>query len=154
MVSVATRSRFASHKRSPPAPNVASGHRGARPVAVVAITVPSGSRPPLSHPVAVLLPLELLLPVSAARLPHHPVVDNGNSAPRLDASAAKKTSPVSPLRYVRPPRPTARTGAVSRHSLAGSEIAVGFESRQTAALQPLPQPLFWRHFGTCFFSYH
>jgi hypothetical protein len=89
-----------------------------------------------------------------APLPHAPVVAHANSAPRLDASAATTTSVGSSLRCARRPRPTARTSAVSPHNLAGLEIAVGFEGRQTARFHPFRQPLFSRHFGTCSLSYH
>src|SRR5436190_7568655 len=126
MVSVAIRSRFASHRRSPPAPIAASGHMDARPVALVAATSPSDSRLPLSHPPAAPLSPELLLLAQAAVLVHAPVVDNGNSVPRLDASAANKTSPRSPRSCARPPRPTARTADEFPHSLSRSEIAAGF----------------------------
>jgi hypothetical protein len=80
--------------------------------------------------------------------------DSDSSAPRLDASAATTTSRGLLLRSARLPRPTARTGAVSPHNLAGRERAVGFEGRQTALLYPLRLPFFWRHTGTGFPAYH
>lgn len=142
MVSVAIRSRFASHRQSPPAPIAASGHTGVRPVALVAAMVPSDSKPPLSHLAAALLPLGGLLLAETAALSHHGVVGNGNSAPRLDASAASSTSAISPLHCAPLPRPTARTGAEFLHSLVRPQSAVGFESRQTARLHPFLEPFF------------
>ena len=148
MVGVASRSPFASRRRSPPAPAADRGHRGARHVAAAVAMGRGDSRPPPSHPsarlLAGLLPLlEVLLLAHRAPPAHASVVDNGNSVPRLDASAAKKTIPVSPLHYARQPRPTARTAAGSPHNLAGLEIAVGFEARHTARPLPFLQPLFW-----------
>ena len=42
-------------------------------------------------------------------------VDNGSTAPRLDASAATTTSVEALPRYAQPPRPSARISAGSRH---------------------------------------
>src|SRR5215831_1922050 len=153
MVSSASHSRFASHALSPRTLHAASAQSGDQDPVLIQATAPDGSRPPLSRPAARLRPALLLALASRSLLPHALAGDNGNSAPRLDASAAKSTSAISPLCCARPARPTARTGAEFPHSLAGPQSAVGFETSQTALSVPILQPLFWRRFGTFFFPY-
>src|SRR5262249_15600645 len=148
MVNCAIHSPFASHAQSPPAPDAASSHKDARRDGLTAAALQGGSRPPLSHRSAARVLAALLPLASRAQLLHSGAVDNDNSAPRLDASAATRTSARSPLRCARRPRPTARTGAEFPHSLAGLETAVGFERSQTARSDPFEQPLFWRQLGT------
>ena len=69
-------------------------------------------------------------------------VDNGDNAPKLDASAATVTSAESPQLCAERPRPVTRTAAEFRHSSSGLEPAAGFESCQTALAQLLSQPFF------------
>ena len=62
--------------------------------------------------------------------PLFPLVgDNGDSEPRLGATAATPTASELPLPSAPLPTPTAKTGSVSLHSLARPEPAVGFEGR-------------------------
>jgi hypothetical protein len=153
MVNAAIHSPFASHVQSRRAPAAASSHRDAQPVAVVAAAAQVGATPPLSR-----WWFGRLRSAASARPVAPPGFQrargNDNTAPRPDASVAKKTSAEVPLRRARRPRPTARTDAVFRHNSAGHKIAAGFETRQTARSWLIPQPLFWHHLGTCFRAYH
>ena len=78
------------------------------------------------------------------------VACNGDSVPRLGATAASATSPALLSHSAPLPVPTAKTAAESPHSLGRPEPAVGFERCQTAALCPRLLPLFWRSFSTPF----
>jgi hypothetical protein len=138
MVNSAIHNRFASHGQPRRAPDADYSHRGARRDGLAAAIVQGASRPRLSHPSAALVLAALLPLASRAQLLHSGAVDNGNNAPTPDASAATRISAELPLHCTRPPRPPARTTGEFQHSLAGLEIAVGFEGRQTAALQELP----------------
>ena len=153
MVHFAIHSPSASHAQSPRAPTAVSGHRDAQPAEPVRAAAQAGATPLLSPWRAGRL-LSAWSVRSAAPAPSRRVLGNDNTEPTPDASAASSTSRGSPVRCARPPRPTARTTGEFHHSLAGREIAVGFEGRQTARWWLIPQPLFWRHLGTCFLSYH
>src|SRR5262245_35705544 len=146
---------FPSHARLPRAPAAASDRRGAQLAELVVAMARAAARPPPAHasrrPAGPAAPRPM---ASGAHLRYPDAVGNGNSVPMPDASAATLTSAELPLHCARPPRPTARTGGEFRHSLVGSEIAVGFETRQAALAWPSRRPLFWRHLGTRFRSYH
>src|SRR6266540_2350870 len=153
MVNSAIHSRFASHRQSRRTPAADHGQRDAQPAELVAAAAQDGATPLLSRWWAGWLrsawswwPVAPALPQCAC--------GNDNTEPTPDANVATTTTPESPLHCARPPRPTARTGDEFPHSLAGPESAVGFEGCQTARSWPILQPLFWRHFGTCFLAYH
>src|SRR5260221_8365964 len=122
MVRPASHSQCASHTRSPRVPAAARSHTG---------DLLAGH--PAAAPQAAPTPdrfFRWLSPRPAARwllAQRSRAVDSDNSAPRPDASVATTTSARLPLHGARPPRPTAKTAAVSRHNLAGHKIAVGFE---------------------------
>ncbi len=152
MVSAATHSPFASHRRSPPPPAAASSHRdGQHGVWAEAAAQGASTAPPLRRWTGLLRSVWSACSLALARSLH--AVDNDNSAPRPDASAASSTSAGAPLRRARRPRLTARTDGEFPHNLAGPEIAAGFELCQAARSHPIPGPLFWRHLSTRFFAY-
>ena len=155
----ATHNRCASDRPAPPALAAVRTYTDAL-VALLAVTmVPGDSRPPPFPPAQTRLRAERRLPAAAAvsraraadpaerrlpaarplraaavALPLAHAADSDTSAPTLDASAATTTSAGSLLRCARPPRPAARTAGEFRHSLAGSEPAVGFEAPPNCAV--------------------
>ena len=153
MVNVAIHSLFASHRRSRSALAADHSHRGVQRDRLTAAIVQVGARPRPPRPPARLHLAGLLSLASRALVLHRRAGDNGNSAPRLGASATSSTSAVSPMHGARPARPAARTAAGSRHNLAGLESAVGFERSQTAHFWPRLWPLFWRHLSATLFPY-
>lgn len=164
MVSAPSHIRSASDALLPPRLSVGRGCMLARlaclsPTVLASAARPSRpdhshhSRPPHSPPLAPASHSPAPLPSSqTASLPRG--ADSDSSAPRLDECAATKTTARSPLPYVRQLRPTARTAAEFQHNLVGLQIAAGFERSQTAPRRPLLRPLFWRHLGASFLSYH
>lgn len=91
MVSSAIHNQFASHIQSLPPPDAVSDHRDAQRVAWLATTVPNASRRLRSCLAAVVLLMAAVRLAEAVLFEHVFGADNGNSAPRLDASAATTT---------------------------------------------------------------
>ena len=79
---------------------------------------------------------------------------NGDSVPRLDATAASATTPARPPHSAPLLPPTANTDAEFPHNLRRAEPAVGFERCQAAPRFLGLQPFFWRHSGALFRSYN
>src|SRR6266536_1537627 len=148
MVTSATHSRFASHRRSPLAPAAEHSHRADPLGAHLAAAAQGAATPHPSFRWRAPRPARRWAVAQCSR-----AVDSDNSVPRPDASAAKNSSAVSPLRCARRPRPTARTDGEFPHNLAGRAIAVGFELCQAARFHPILDPLFWRRLGARFFAY-
>lgn len=144
MVGSATHNPFASYGRLPPTRAAGHDHRDAQRVARVGAKVPGGSRPQPSCPAAelkLLLALRLSL-ADSSEMQHDDAVDNGDSAPELDASAATVTSAESRQSCGEQPQPVTRTADEFQHNLSGPEPAVGFEGRQGARFHLLSQPFF------------
>src|SRR5689334_10605651 len=136
---------FPSHGRSPRAPAADRDHRDAQLAALVVTMVRAAATPPPAHssrrtaePVAA----RSMAPGRSVRRPG--ALDNGNSAPRPDASAATTTTSAPLRRCAQPPRPAAKTADEFRHNLAGLEPSAGFEGGQTAPRHLILAPLFWR----------
>src|SRR5262245_46894007 len=114
----ATHNLCPSLRRSPRAPTAASGRRDAPPVGLVGAMLRAAATPRPAH--SPRRPAEPAVPppmAHSAQVRHPGAGGTGNSAPRLDASAAKKTSAEVLVRYAQPLKPTARTDGGFPHSL-------------------------------------
>ena len=149
MVRLATHTRFASQAQSHRTPPASRSHRGG-PLGVHLAAAAQGAATP--HPSC-----RWPRPRSARRCvvaQASLVAASDTSLPRPDASPSSSTSAAALGHCAQPPRPPARTDAVSLHNLTGPQIAAGFEARQAARSALILAPLFWRHLGTTLFAYH
>src|SRR5262249_11697943 len=159
MAGCAIHNSFASCRRSPRVSDAARARMVAPNARWAATAAPAAARPVPCSPAALphySSPFSppLLVVVLAVVRPDAGVVDSDSSVPRLGASAATKTSAAPSLHSALHVSPASRIAGGFHCSLIGPEIAAGLELSQAARPTCCVQPLFWRHIGTLFGSYH